>query len=92
VSKPIVFKFGGTSVGSPPAIEAVVRIVAAEPGERVVVVSATAGTTDALVKAAEQAAGGDASAAQQTIERLSEQRLRAGGDRRPHRSHDRTPS
>jgi aspartokinase/homoserine dehydrogenase 1 len=38
-----------------------------------VVVSATAGTTDALERAAEQATGGDASGAQQTIERLSEQ-------------------
>ena len=73
MSKPLVLKFGGTSVASPPAIEAVVKIVAAAEGERVVVVSATAGTTDALVKAAEQAASGDASAAQQTIERLSEQ-------------------
>jgi len=73
LSKPLVFKFGGTSVASPPAIEAVVKIVAAAEGERVVVVSATAGTTDALVKAADQAASGDASAAQQTIERLSEQ-------------------
>ncbi|HEY8806761.1 MAG TPA: aspartate kinase [Candidatus Limnocylindria bacterium] len=73
MSKPIVFKFGGTSVASPPAIEAVAKIVAAEKGERVVVVSATAGTTDALVKAAEQAASGDAAGAEQTIERLSEQ-------------------
>jgi bifunctional aspartokinase / homoserine dehydrogenase 1 len=47
--------------------------VGAEIGERVVVVSATAGTTDALVKAAEQATRGDASGAQQTIEKLSEQ-------------------
>jgi aspartate kinase len=73
LTKPIVFKFGGTSVGSPGAIEAVAKIVAAEKGERVVVVSATAGTTDALVKAAEQATSGDAAAAQQTIERLSEE-------------------
>ncbi|HLZ48187.1 MAG TPA: hypothetical protein VKR80_06000, partial [Candidatus Limnocylindria bacterium] len=69
----MVFKFGGTSVASPPAIEAVVKIVAAEQGERLVVVSATAGTTDALVKAADQAVAGDAAGAQQTIERLSEQ-------------------
>lgn len=73
MSKPIVFKFGGTSVGSPGAIEAVATIVAAEMGERVVVVSATAGTTDALVRAAEQATSGDAATAQQTIERLSEE-------------------
>ena len=60
-------------MASPPAIESVAKIVAAEEGERVVVVSATAGTTDALVKAADQAVAGDAGAAQQTIERLSEQ-------------------
>jgi len=60
-------------VASPPAIDSVAKIVAAEEGERVVVVSATAGTTDALVKAADQAVAGDAGAAQQTIERLSEQ-------------------
>ena len=70
---PLVFKFGGTSVASPPAITAVVKIVAAEHGERLVVVSATAGTTDALLQASQQAAGGDAMAAQATIERLSEQ-------------------
>ena len=70
---PLVFKFGGTSVGSPSAIDAVVKIVGAETGERLVVVSATAGTTDALVQASIQASGGDAMAAQQTIERLSEQ-------------------
>ena len=70
---PLVFKFGGTSVASPPAIAAVVKIVAAEQGQRLVVVSATAGTTDALVQAAQQAAGGDAMASQATIERLSEQ-------------------
>ena len=73
MSKPIVFKFGGTSVGSPPAIEAVARIVGAQAGERVVVVSATAGTTDALVGAAEEATRGDAAGAQQIIEKLSEQ-------------------
>ena len=48
------------------------RIVGAEAGDRVVVVSATAGTTDALVQAASLAAGGDAAAGQQIIERLSE--------------------
>ena len=70
---PLVFKFGGTSVASPAAIGSLVRIVGAESGERVVVVSATAGTTDGLVHASEQAASGDAMAAQQTVERLSEQ-------------------
>jgi aspartokinase/homoserine dehydrogenase 1 len=69
---PLVFKFGGTSVGSPSAITSVAKIVGAETGERLVVVSATSGTTDALVQAAKQAASGDAMAAQATIERLAE--------------------
>src|SRR5258708_5017947 len=80
LSKPLVFKFGGTSVGSPAAIEAVAKIVAAEKGERIVVVSATSGTTDALVKAAEQAAAGDAAAAQKAIERLAEQHKNLAAD------------
>lgn len=80
MSKPLVFKFGGSSVASPSAIESVVRIVGAERGDRVVVVSATAGTTDALVKAAEQAAAGDAAGSQQTIERLAEQHKNLAAD------------
>jgi aspartate kinase len=67
-------------VGSPPAIEAVAKIVAAAQGERVVVVSATAGTTDALVQAAEQAASGDAAGAQKTVERLSEEHKNLAAD------------
>jgi aspartate kinase len=58
----------------------VVKIVAAETGERVVVVSATAGTTDALVKAAEQATSGDAAGAQRAIERLAEQHKNLAAD------------
>ncbi|HEX9496205.1 MAG TPA: aspartate kinase, partial [Candidatus Limnocylindria bacterium] len=56
------------------------KIVAAEKGERIVVVSATSGTTDALVKAAEQAAAGDAAAAQKAIERLAEQHKNLAAD------------
>jgi aspartate kinase len=58
----------------------VVKIVAAETGERVVVVSATAGTTDALVKAAGQATSGDAAGAQRAIERLAEQHKNLAAD------------
>ena len=56
------------------------KIVAAETGERVVVVSATAGTTDALVKAAEQATSGDAAGAQRAIERIAEQHKNLAAD------------
>ena len=57
-----VLKFGGTSVGSPAALLRVAGIVKTTEGERIVVVSATAGTTDALVAAARAAETGDAQA------------------------------
>ena len=57
-----VLKFGGTSVGSPAALLRVAGIVKTTEGERIVVVSATAGTTDALVAAARASETGDAQA------------------------------
>ncbi len=62
-----VLKFGGTSVGSPDAVRHAVAIVAATPGSRVVVVSATAGTTNALMDAARLGAEGDDLGAQRAI-------------------------
>ena len=59
-----VLKFGGTSVASPAALQRVAEIVKGTPGERIVVVSATAGTTDALIGAARGAEKGDAQTAQ----------------------------
>ena len=67
-----VLKFGGTSVASPAALEKVAEIVKGVEGERVVVVSATAGTTDALVGAARDAERGDAQKAEQQIGELAE--------------------
>jgi bifunctional aspartokinase / homoserine dehydrogenase 1 len=66
-----VLKFGGTSVASPTALESVARIVGATAGDRVVVVSATAGTTDALHTAAREAANGEASVAERIISDLA---------------------
>jgi aspartokinase/homoserine dehydrogenase 1 len=56
-----ILKFGGTSVGSPQAIEQVVEIVRAKGTEPcVVVVSAFSGVTDALIEAAvDSEQGGD---------------------------------
>ncbi|MBI3522355.1 MAG: aspartate kinase [Chloroflexi bacterium] len=65
-----VLKFGGTSVGSAEAIERVARIVASTAGERLVVVSATAGTTDALFAAVRSAAAGDLAAARARLDQL----------------------
>jgi aspartate kinase len=66
-----VLKFGGTSVASPAALESVARIVGGTEGERVVVVSATAGTTDALHAAAREAAHGEASVAERAVNDLA---------------------
>src|SRR5207248_925253 len=66
-----VLKFGGTSVASPTALESVASIVAATSGERVVVVSATAGTTDALHTAARTAESGDGAGAERIVRDLA---------------------
>jgi aspartokinase/homoserine dehydrogenase 1 len=51
-----VLKFGGTSVGTPEAIQKVVEIVRNLPDAKAVVVSAFGGTTDKLILAGSQAA------------------------------------
>ena len=67
-----VLKFGGTSVASPAALLRVAEILKATKGERIVVVSATAGTTDALVAAARASEAGDAQAALQALAGLAD--------------------
>jgi len=54
-----VMKFGGTSVGSAVNIRKVREILAEEPGDVVVVVSALGGITDQILRAAHMAAAGD---------------------------------
>lgn len=66
-----VLKFGGTSVATAAALESVARIVASVPGERVVVVSATAGTTDTLHAAARDAEAGRAAEAMRLVDELA---------------------
>ena len=54
-----ILKFGGTSTGSPEALKSLVRIVR-QSGEKILVVSALSGTTDALLCSAKLASeGGD---------------------------------
>ncbi|MFN8459962.1 MAG: aspartate kinase, partial [Anaerolineae bacterium] len=63
----IVMKFGGTSVGSVPALQNLVDIVRRSHGQGdqvVLVVSAMSGVTDMLLNAAHQAEAGDEAAAQ----------------------------
>jgi aspartate kinase len=62
MSKTLLMKFGGTSVGNPEAIRIVAEIVRAARGDWpqvAVVVSAMNGVTDALLTGAHLAAGGD---------------------------------
>lgn len=54
-----VLKFGGTSVGTPERIREVVRIIASQTDNCVVVVSALQGVTDDLKKISETASSGD---------------------------------
>ncbi len=71
-----VLKFGGTSVASKDALEHLVAIVRDLAGERVVVVSATAGTTDALHEAARAAEAGDADRAERIVRGLEAAHVR----------------
>jgi aspartate kinase len=68
--KPTIMKFGGTSVEGATAIQNAARIVAERQALRpVVVVSAMAGFTDALLGSVQEASTGDASAAAGGLEK-----------------------
>ncbi len=72
----IVAKFGGTSVADAAAIRRTAEIVRGRVGRSpVIVVSALAGTTNALLGAAEQAAAGHLVAALERIEALRDRHL-----------------
>lgn len=72
----IVLKFGGTSVGDLAAIDRAVSIVRSRlPRAPVVVVSALAGTTNALLQAAHDAARGDRDLARETLVAVRERHL-----------------
>lgn len=73
----IVVKFGGTSVGDAAAIRRGADIVRGRVDQQpVVVVSALAGTTNALIAIAEQAAKGHLIGAMRAVEALRERHLR----------------
>ena len=68
---PRILKFGGTSVADVAAVERVTSVVREHGGPRpVVVVSAIAGATDALLAAADAAEDGDPRAPQPSLEAL----------------------
>src|ERR1051325_12098111 len=68
-SKPLVMKFGGTSVEDAPALARAAEIVGARRALRpVVVVSAMSRVTDALLAAFRKAEAGDSQAALSSLE------------------------
>src|SRR3989304_6221754 len=75
LSKTLVIKFGGTSVGTPGAVSQAAEIVrqAREDWPRVVVVtSAMAGVTDLLLNSAARAVNGDLQAISEAAHQLRE--------------------
>jgi len=74
---PRILKFGGTSVADAAAVERVTGVVRSYGGPRpVVVVSALAGATDALLAAADAAADGDPRATAPSLDALLERHAR----------------
>jgi len=75
--KPTIMKFGGTSVEGATAFQNAARIVSERQGLRpVVVVSAMAGFTDALLNSVREALNGDASSAASTLDKHFDRHLR----------------
>ena len=62
-----VMKFGGTSVGRPERMHHVARLITRDAEEKIVVLSALSGTTNALVSIGESIARGDRDQAKQQI-------------------------
>jgi aspartate kinase len=67
-----VMKFGGTSVGKPERMHQIISLVTNETEPVIVVLSALAGTTNALVDIGHQIAIGDRQTAKQSIDKLED--------------------
>jgi aspartate kinase len=68
-----VMKFGGTSVGKPQRMHEVAKLITADTEEKIVVLSAVSGTTNALVEIGNLLAGGRRDEAKQKIDALEKQ-------------------
>ncbi|HWJ91728.1 MAG TPA: aspartate kinase [Flavisolibacter sp.] len=68
-----VMKFGGTSVGKPQRMSEVARLITADSEEKIVVLSAVSGTTNALVEIGNLLAAGRRDEAKQKIDALETQ-------------------
>lgn len=65
-----VMKFGGTSVGKPERMKSVANLITADPEDKIVVLSALSGTTNALVEIGQSLALGHKDLARDQIARL----------------------
>jgi aspartate kinase len=65
-----IMKFGGTSVGKPERMHEVARLITADPENKIVVLSALSGTTNALVEIGQSAARFEREKAGELISRL----------------------
>lgn len=65
-----VLKFGGTSVGKPERMHAVAKLITADQDEKIVVLSALSGTTNALVEISQSLSEGKKPQAKQQIDQL----------------------
>jgi aspartate kinase len=68
-----VMKFGGTSVGKPQRMHEVAKLITADSEEKIVVLSAVSGTTNALVEIGNLLAAGRRGEAKQKIDALESQ-------------------
>ncbi|MBX2961708.1 MAG: aspartate kinase [Cyclobacteriaceae bacterium] len=66
----LVLKFGGTSVGKPERMKKIANLVTETPGQKVVVLSALSGTTNALVTIGDFLLKGDLASAEKEIATL----------------------
>jgi aspartate kinase len=66
-----VMKFGGTSVGKPERMHEVAKLITADPENKIVVLSALSGTTNALVEIGQSAARFEREKAAEQINKLS---------------------
>src|SRR5687767_6773867 len=65
-----VMKFGGTSVGQPERMHHVAKLITKDNEEKIVVLSALSGTTNALIAIGDSLAKGEREQARQQIDKL----------------------
>ena len=68
----VIYKFGGTSVGTPSRIRKVAKLITNDPADKIVVLSAVSGTTNTLVEIGELLLSSKHHIAKKIVEELEE--------------------